>query len=219
MIIDGSCDSVAECTRRSEEVKEKGIHYMTMAIAGSDDDIRKGPSFLTSGPKEAYDLLEPILSKVAAQVNDRACVGYLGEGVSGVYVKMVVEALEHGESQFLAEIYDLWRQARFSNKEMSDLFAEWNKSEEENYLLSISSIIVNKKDSDVDGCKPSDYMLIDKIWDQPSKKKVNTPLMSETVTADATIDMIATALFERYEASMKEDRAKSEFYNNHSFYF
>lgn len=184
---------------------------MTMAIAGSDDDARKGPAFLPSGPKEAYDAVEPILAKVAAQVNDRACVGYLGEGVSAVYVKMVIDAIEHGECQLLAEVYDLWRQARLSNTEMADLFNEWNASEEESYLLSITSTIVSKKDADVDGCKPSDYFLVDRIWDQPPKKKVNTPVLSESAVVGASIDMIANALSERYEASMKEDRAKSSF--------
>ena len=184
---------------------------MTMAIAGSDDDARKGPAFLPSGPKEAYDAVEPILSKVAAQVNDRPCVGYLGEGVSAVYVKMVADAIEHGECQLLAEVYDLWRQARLSNAEMSDLFSEWNKSEEESYLLSITSTIVSKKDSDVDGCKPSDYFLVDRIWDQPPKKKVSTSVLSESAVVGSSIDMIANALCERYEASMKEDRAKSNF--------
>lgn len=183
---------------------------MTMAIAGSDDDARKGPAFLASGPKEAYDALEPILSKVAAQVNDRACVGYMGEGVSAVYVKMVMEAIEHGECQLLAEVYDLWRQARLNNTEMADLFKEWNETEEANFILSITSTIVSKKDADVDGCKPSDYFLVDRIWDQAPKKKVNTPLLAETVAAGASIDMIANALFERYEASAKEDRAKSQ---------
>ena len=217
-MIDGSCDSVAECTRRMTEVQEKGIHYMTMAIPGSDEDARKGPAFLLSGPKEAYDQVESVLSKVAAEKKDRACVGYLGEGPSAVYVKMVVDALEYGECQLLAEVYDLWRQARLSNTEMAEKFTEWNKTEEENFLLSITSAIVSKKDADVDGCKPSDYFLVDRIWDQAPKKKVNTSILSESILAGASIDMLANALFERYESSIKEDRAKSKHFPRvHSF--
>ena len=210
ILIDGSCDAVEECTRRSTEVQEKGIQYVTMVITGTDEDARKGPSFLPSGPKIAYDEIEPILNKVAAEVENHACVGYLGEGVAAVYVKMIVDAIEMGECQLLAEVYDMWRQARLSNTEMADTFTEWNKTEESNYLLSISSTILAKKDCDVEGCKPSDYFLIDRIYDQPAKKKVNTPILTESMNGKASVDMMATALYERYEASMKEDRAKSK---------
>ena len=94
---------------------------------------------------------------------------------------------------------------------MSDTFTEWNKTDESNYLLSISSTILEKKDCDVEGCKPSDYFLIDRIWDQPAKKKVNTSILTESMNGKASVNMMATALYERYEASMKEDRAKSKF--------
>lgn len=180
-----------------------------MAIAGSDEDARKGPAFLPSGPKAAYDAIEPILSKIAAEVDGHACMGYLGEGAAAVYVKMIVDALEMSECQLLAEVYDMWRQARLNNTEMADAFADWNKTEE-SYLLSIMSAIVSKKDTDVDGCKPSDYFLVDRIWDQPSKKKVSTPVISESVTAGASVELLANAIYERYEASMKEDRVKSK---------
>ena len=44
---------------------------------------------MPGGPKVAYDLLEPIITKCAAQVDDGACTTYCGPIGAGNYVKMV----------------------------------------------------------------------------------------------------------------------------------
>ena len=60
------CDSLAT---------SKGIYVMDMGICG---DARYCPSLMPGGEKEAYDLMEPILSKCASQVDDEPCVSYIG---------------------------------------------------------------------------------------------------------------------------------------------
>ena len=52
---------------------------MTMAIMGTDSDMHTGPAFLASGSKAVYDLVEPMLNKVAAEANHHACAGYIGK--------------------------------------------------------------------------------------------------------------------------------------------
>lgn len=39
-----------------------------MGISGGEEGARNGPSLMPGGPKAAFDLLEPILVKCAAQV-------------------------------------------------------------------------------------------------------------------------------------------------------
>jgi 6-phosphogluconate dehydrogenase len=39
-----------------------------MGISGGEEGARHGPSLMPGGPKEAYTLLEPIITKAAAQV-------------------------------------------------------------------------------------------------------------------------------------------------------
>ena len=76
--------------RRSEELAKKGIMFVGMGISGGEEGARNGPSLMPGGPKEAYDLIEPIITKVAAKVGspEEPCTGYCGPIGAGNYVKM-----------------------------------------------------------------------------------------------------------------------------------
>lgn len=184
---------------------------MTMAMMGTDSDVHTGPALLSSGSKSVCDLLEPMLNKVAAEANHHACVGYIGKGSAAVFVKMICDALEIGESQLLAEIYDLMRQMRLSNSEMSDTFADWNKRDQASYLLQITSTIVGKKDTDVEGCKPSDNFLVERIADQGPQKKSGVDVMGESATVHASSSVMDSAIFARYTTCNREQRAKGRY--------
>lgn len=62
---------------------------------------------MPGGPKEAYDLIAPIMKKCAAQVSDGACLTYLGPIGAGNYVKMVHNGIEYGDMQLISEVYDV----------------------------------------------------------------------------------------------------------------
>lgn len=209
-MVDGSTDSVAEYARRAEDMQEKGVQYITMGIAGSDTDARKGPAFLVSGPQEAYAAVEPLLTKVAAAVDEHPCVARVGEGSAASYAKMICDSIEIGECQLLAEAYDVMRHARLSNQEMADTFAEWNKTEQKSYLLDITSTILLKKDSDVDGCKPSDAFLVDRIQDQAPAKRSGVDTLAESVAEHCDVSIVADAIYARYASIDKDARRKSE---------
>ena len=57
--------------------------------------------------KAVYDLLAPILTKCAAQVDDGPCTTYLGPVGAGNYVKMVHNGIEYGEE--LGQLYSRLR--------------------------------------------------------------------------------------------------------------
>ena len=64
-----------------------------MGISGGEEGARNGPSLMPGGPKEAYDLVEPILTKCAAQVERTgSCCGYLGPIGAG-YVLRAFETI------------------------------------------------------------------------------------------------------------------------------
>ena len=52
--------------------------FVGMGILGGEERARNGPSLMPGGPKEAYDELEPILTRRASQVSDGACSNYVG---------------------------------------------------------------------------------------------------------------------------------------------
>ena len=45
------------------------MHFVGMGVSGGEEGARTGPSLMFGGSTEAYALLEPILSKSAAQVS------------------------------------------------------------------------------------------------------------------------------------------------------
>jgi 6-phosphogluconate dehydrogenase len=54
---------------------------MGMGVSGGEEGARNGPSIMPGGPIEGYKRIEPILKKIAAQVDDGPCVTYIGEGL------------------------------------------------------------------------------------------------------------------------------------------
>jgi len=117
---------------------------------------------MPGGPKEAYDMMEPILTKCAAKAgnDDEPCTGYLGPVGAGNYVKMVHNGIEYGDMQLIGEVYDILRTiVGYSNEQMAALFEEWNTGDLESFLIEITAKILAKKD-DVTGLgNVVDYIL------------------------------------------------------------
>ncbi len=110
--------------RRSKDLETKGIQFIGMGISGGEEGARHGPSLMPGGPRAAFDLIEPIMSKCAAQVDDGPCTTYIGPIGSGNYVKMIHNGIEYGDMQLIAEIYDVLKHAAgLSNDELSNVRA------------------------------------------------------------------------------------------------
>ena len=86
---------------------------------------------MPGGPREAWDALAPIFRAIAAKAEDgEPCVDYMGPRGAGHYVKMVVNGIEYGDMQLIAETYDLLhRGAGLPARELADIFSEWNDGE------------------------------------------------------------------------------------------
>lgn len=83
---------------------------------------------MPGGSPEAYKFIQPIVEKVAAQVDDGPCVTYIGDGGAGNFVKMVHNGIEYGDMQLIAEGYDILRNiGGLTNEELCIAFNEWNK--------------------------------------------------------------------------------------------
>ena len=102
ILIDGGNEWFENTERRAKDLAEVGIRYLAVGVSGGEEGARKGPSMMPGGPKDAWDCIAPIFTKVAAQVDGNACTAYLGRGGSGNYVKMVHNGIEYGV-QLIAE--------------------------------------------------------------------------------------------------------------------
>ena len=165
VLIDGGNTFFQETMRRNEELDNSGINFIGMGVSGGEKGALEGPSLMPGGQKEAYDLVEPILKKIAAKAEDgEACVTYVGPNGAGHYVKMVHNGIEYGDMELIAESYNLMRNLLgLSNDEISDVFNEWKDGELKSYLIDITADILTRKD-DLGTGKP----IVDVILDRKS---------------------------------------------------
>ena len=130
IFIDAGNSWFLDTERRAKEFAGQGLEYVGLGVSGGEEGARHGPSLMPGCSKEAYAALEPILTRIAAQVDDGPCVTHIGPGGSGHYVKMVHNGIEYGDMQLIAEAYDLLRRVgRLGADELHRVFAEWNSDE------------------------------------------------------------------------------------------
>lgn len=207
--MDGGNEWFEESIRRTKYLEEKGFNFVSMGVSGGEIGARHGPSLMPSGRKESYDALESILTKIAAQVDNEACVTYIGGAGSGNYVKMVHNGIEYGDMELIIEVYHMLKNAGFNNDEMSGIFREWNKGELESYLVEITSLILAKHDEDVMGLPAQEGFLVDKILDVAGSKGTGMMTVKEAAERGISAPTIASALFERYISGEKDMRMRA----------
>jgi 6-phosphogluconate dehydrogenase len=175
-----------------------------MGVSGGEEGARHGPSLMPGGHRFAYDALAPILTKIAAQVDDGPCVDYMGPGGAGHYVKMVHNGIEYGDMQLIAEAYDLLRNiGGLSPLELADVFAQWNRGELQSFLIEITSKILTKKD-DLTG-----QPMVDVILDATGMKGTGKWTVQQAAELAAPVPTIASALDARIVSSLKAERVQA----------
>jgi 6-phosphogluconate dehydrogenase len=124
-IIDGGNSYFKDDIRRSQQLKDKGIHYMDVGTSGGVWGLERGYCMMIGGPKEAFDRLDPIFKTLAPGMGDvprtpgREKLGgtseqgyiYCGPSGAGHFVKMVHNGIEYGLMQAYAEGFDIFRNA------------------------------------------------------------------------------------------------------------
>jgi len=202
LLVDGGNEWFENSQRRAKELEPKGILFMGMGVSGGEEGARNGPSLMPGGPRAAFDLLEPILTKCAAQVDDGACTTYCGPTGAGNYVKMVHNGIEYGDMQLIAEIYDLLKIAGgMTNAELASVFADWNKGDLQSYLIEITSQILPKPD-DLTGSG----FVVDKVLDKTGMKGTGRWTVQEAAERSVPCSTITAALDMRYLSARKDER-------------
>lgn len=205
VIVDGGNEWYPNSIRRAETLQPKGILFVGMGISGGEEGARNGPSLMPGGPKQAYDLLEPIITKCAAQVSDGACTSYLGPIGSGNYVKMVHNGIEYGDMQLIGEVYDVLRTiVQMSPPDMAKTFAKWNEGVLSSYLIEITSKILDKED-DVTG----EGYVVDYILDKTGMKGTGRWTVQEAAEQSVAASVITASLDQRYMSARKDERVKA----------
>ncbi|XP_042418461.1 6-phosphogluconate dehydrogenase, decarboxylating 1, chloroplastic-like [Zingiber officinale] len=200
-IIDGGNEWYENTERRIREASARGLLYLGMGVSGGEDGARNGPSLMPGGSHQAYDNIENILTRIAAQVDDGPCVTFVGEGGAGNFVKMVHNGIEYGDMQLISEAYDVLRiVGGLSNAELAETFAEWNRGELESFLIEITADIFGVRDEHGDG------ELVDKILDKTGMKGTGKWTVQQAAELSIAAPTIAASLDSRYLSGLKEER-------------
>jgi 6-phosphogluconate dehydrogenase len=202
MIIDGGNSLYQDTERRTIELESTGLGFVGMGVSGGEEGALNGPSLMPGGTETAYRELEPILTKIAAQVDDGACVTYIGPRGAGHYVKMVHNGIEYGDMQLIAEAYHLLRDIGGLNaQQLHEIFSEWNQSDELNsFLIEITADIFKKIDEE------TNQPLVELIVDSAGQKGTGSWTVINSLEIGVPIPTIYAAVNARAMSSYKTER-------------
>lgn len=148
IIIDGGNSHYPDTIRRAGYVESKGLLYIGTGVSGGEEGALLGPSMMPGGSPEAWPHVKEIFQSIAAKVDDGSpCCDWVGENGAGHFVKMVHNGIEYGDMQIITEAYHIMKGLLGLNTdEMHKVFAEWNESELDSYLIEITRDILGYRD-------------------------------------------------------------------------
>ncbi|HVQ44338.1 MAG TPA: decarboxylating NADP(+)-dependent phosphogluconate dehydrogenase [Candidatus Saccharimonadia bacterium] len=201
IIIDGGNSLFTDTARRVEYAQSKGLLYVGAGVSGGEEGARRGPSIMPGGTPAAWPEVKEIFQAIAAKVEDGTpCCDWVGEGGAGHYVKMVHNGIEYGDMQLIAEAYQLLRdRLGLSADAMAKIFAAWNKTELDSYLIQITAEILAFKDSD-------GSPLVDHILDAAGQKGTGKWTVIDSAQLGTPVTLIAEAVFARCLSALKDER-------------
>jgi len=201
VIIDGGNSLFTDTQRRCKDLESRGLHFVGCGVSGGEEGALKGPSLMPGGPRESWDIIAPIFTRIAAIVDGEPCCRYMGPDGAGHYVKMVHNGIEYGDMQLICEAYAIMKDvAGLGASELADTFTEWNKGDLDSYLIEITSQIFRKIDPDTG--KP----LVDVILDKAGQKGTGLWTLQSALSQSVVISTINAAVEARVISSRKEER-------------
>lgn len=200
IIIDGGNAYFEDTIRRNKMLSDEGFNFIGTGVSGGEEGALKGPSIMPGGQKEAYELVAPILEKIAARANGEPCVAYIGPNGAGHYVKMAHNGIEYGDMQLIAESYSVLKHiVNLTNDELADVFADWNNGELNSYLIEITADIFKHKD------EHGNY-LVDVILDAAGNKGTGKWTSQSALDLGEPLSLITESVFARYLSAIKDQR-------------
>lgn len=130
VIIDGGNTFYKDDVRRSQSLKEKGLHYVDVGTSGGVWGLERGYCMMIGGETEVVNRLDPLFKTLAPGIGNiprtkdraqsadpRAEQGYIHAGPPGAghFVKMIHNGIEYGMMQAFAEGFDILKTKNSEN--------------------------------------------------------------------------------------------------------
>jgi 6-phosphogluconate dehydrogenase len=205
IIIDGGNSLYTDTSRRVQEIKQRGIHFVGAGVSGGEEGALHGPSIMPGGAREAWDEVKPVLQAIAAQVEGDPCCEWIGPEGAGHFVKMVHNGIEYADMQLIGEAYFLMKHALgLAPKEMQAVFQEWNRGELESYLIEITASIMGKVDAD------TGTPLVELICDAAGQKGTGKWTSQVALDLGVSAPTIVEAVMARIISGARGQRAQAQ---------
>ena len=203
VIIDAGNSFFGDTDRRCASLDKVGIHFIGMGVSGGEEGALKGPSIMPGGSREAYGIIEPIVTAIAAQVGGQACCTYIGPRGAGHYVKMVHNGIEYGIMQLICEGYDFLKTGLgLPPEQLAKIFRDWNAGHLDSYLMEITAKILAKTDPETGG------PLVELILDRAQQKGTGKWTSQNALDLGVPIPTINAAVEARILSALKSEREK-----------
>jgi 6-phosphogluconate dehydrogenase len=201
IVIDGGNSNYQDTMRRTAQMEKDGFLFVGTGVSGGEEGALNGPSLMPGGSPAAWPYIKPIFQAIAAKVEDGSpCCDWVGENGAGHFVKMVHNGIEYGDMQLISEAYQIMRdRLGMDARDMSTVFAEWNKGELDSYLIEITRDILAFEDSD-------GTPLVDKILDVAGQKGTGKWAGIAALEFGVPLTLIGEAVFARCLSAAKESR-------------
>ena len=202
VLIDGGNTHFTDTIRRNQALAQAGLHFIGTGVSGGEEGALNGPAIMPGGPRDAYDLVAPILTQIAAKAPDgEPCVAYIGPDGAGHFVKMVHNGIEYGDMQLIAESYAVLKEvAGLTNAELAKVYAQWNEGELDSYLIDITAKIFVKRDEE------TGRDLVDVILDRAAQKGTGKWTSQNALDLGVPLPLITESVFARVLSSLKSQR-------------
>ena len=204
IIIDGGNSHFPDTIRRTKYLESKGLLYIGTGVSGGEEGALKGPSIMPGGSAAAWPAVKPIFQAISAKVDGGTpCCDWVGDNGAGHFVKMVHNGIEYGDMQLICECYQVMKEGLgMSNKEMHDVFTNWNEGELSSYLIEITRDILKYKDEN------KKYTL-DQILDTAGQKGTGKWTSVSALDLGIPMTMVSEAVFARCLSAIKDERVEA----------
>jgi len=202
ILIDGGNSHFDDSTRRTRDLKAKGLLFVGTGVSGGEEGALKGPSIMPGGNPEAWPHVKPIFQAIAAKVPDGTpCCDWVGPEGAGHFVKMVHNGIEYGDMQLICEAYHLLRNLlAMDAAAMHDVFARWNQGPLDSYLIEITRDILGYIDPE------TNQPLVDLILDAAGQKGTGKWTVIAALDLGVPLTLIGEAVFARCLSAQKDER-------------
>ena len=194
IIIDGGNSHFPDTIRRERALAEKGLHFVGVGVSGGEEGALWGPSIMPGGSAESYKHVGPLLEKISAKApqDGAPCCAWISTDGAGHFVKMVHNGIEYADMQVIGEAYDILRSiAGIEPADQAQIFAQWNETELDSYLIEITSKVLAQVDAKTG--KP----LVDVILDQAGQKGTGLWTAQAGLALGSPVTAIAESVFAR----------------------